>query len=64
MPRPPRAWTQEAILTQRIWLAGHLQLKLVCRIARIIEDRIDHVGARRPNLIHINVDPRFEPLSS
>jgi hypothetical protein len=45
--RPERApWTQEAILCERVLLGGQPTLKIVCRIARVFEDRIDETSER------------------
>jgi hypothetical protein len=45
--RPERApWTQEAILCERVLLGGRPTLKIVCRIARVIEDRIGETSER------------------
>ena len=45
--RPDEArWLIEAILLERVLLEGKPQLKIVCRIAAIDEDRVDQAAAR------------------
>jgi hypothetical protein len=41
-------WMIEAVLLERVLLAGQPQLKIVCRIAAIDEDLIDDPAARDP----------------
>jgi hypothetical protein len=44
---PERApWAQEAVLCERVLLEGKPTLKIVCRIARVIEDRIGETSER------------------
>ena len=39
---PERApWCVEAVLTEKVFLGGQPQMKVICRIARIIEDHVD-----------------------
>jgi len=37
-------WAQEAILCERVLLEGKPTLRIVCRIARVFEDRIDETS--------------------
>jgi hypothetical protein len=39
-------WAQEAVLCERVLLAGKPTLRIVCRIARVFEDRIDEASER------------------
>jgi hypothetical protein len=39
-------WAQEAILCERVLLEGKPTLRIVCRIARVFEDRIDETSER------------------
>jgi hypothetical protein len=39
-------WAQEAILCERVLLEGKPALRIVCRIARVFEDRIDEASER------------------
>jgi hypothetical protein len=39
-------WAQEAVLCERVLLEGKPTLRIVCRIARIFEDRIDEASER------------------
>ena len=40
------AWAQEAILCERVLLEGKPTLRIVCRIARVFEDRINEASER------------------
>jgi hypothetical protein len=39
-------WAQEAILCERVLLEGKPTLRIVCRIARVFEDRIEETSER------------------
>jgi len=39
-------WAQEAVLCERVLLEGKPTLRIVCRIARVFEDRIDETSER------------------
>jgi hypothetical protein len=39
-------WVQEAVLCERVLLEGKPTLRIVCRIARVFEDRIDDASER------------------
>jgi hypothetical protein len=39
-------WAQEAVLCERVLLEGKPTLRIVCRIARVFEDRIDEASER------------------
>jgi hypothetical protein len=40
------SWVQEAVLCERVLLEGKPTLRIVCRIARVFEDRIDETSER------------------
>ncbi|MGY8668535.1 hypothetical protein Q3C01_40060 [Bradyrhizobium sp. UFLA05-109] len=39
--KEPAPWVQDAILLERVLLDGQAQLKIVCRIASVVEDRLN-----------------------
>ena len=40
-PKERASWVQDAILLERVPLEGRPQLKIVCRLASVIEDRLN-----------------------
>jgi hypothetical protein len=51
-------WAQEAILCERVLLEGKPTLRIVCRIARVFEDRIDETSERDRSAICCIAAPR------
>jgi hypothetical protein len=40
-------WTWQATLTESLWLGGRRQTRVICAVARILEDRIGDVAEQQ-----------------